>query len=172
MITLDTPAPSQAAVPALDEAMIVALWPTAYRIAWLVLRDHMAAEDVAQESCVQAVLKHRQLRQPEALHGWFRSLVTNLAISARRGMERRQKRDAAVVEPEFRTEPDVAVQFDLGNAIAQLDDDLRLPLVLVYFGGFTSTDVARKLGIAPSTVRCRLIEARNFLRPILECSHA
>lgn len=172
MTTLDIPAPSQAEGLDADEALLSTLWPTAYRIAWLILRDHMAAEDVAQESCIQAVLKRRHLRRPEALHGWFRALVTNLAISARRRSDRRSRRDAGVIGVERATDSDVSRDVDLADAIARLDDDLRLPVVLVYFGGFTSVDVARKLGIAPSTVRCRLIEARNVLRPLLECSHA
>lgn len=171
-MTLAVPAPSQAAGLEDDEALLSALWATAYRIAWLILRDHMAAEDVAQESCVRAVLKRRFLREPEAMHGWFRTLVTNLAISARRRTDRRSRGDAAVIRDEHSTDRDVSGELDLADAIAQLDDELRLPVVLVYFGGFTSIDVARKLGIASSTVRCRLIAARNLLRPLLECSHA
>ena len=170
-LTLNGRAASQATALDADDALLAELWPTAYRIAWLILRDHMAAEDIAQESCVRAILKRRDLRQPQALHGWFRTLVTNLAITAHRRTERRQRRDAIPDRLERATDPDASGQLDLAHAIAQLDDELRVPVVLVYLAGFTSTEVARKLGIASSTVRCRLIAARNVLRPMLECSH-
>jgi RNA polymerase sigma-70 factor, ECF subfamily len=149
---------------------ILALWPTAYRIARLILRDDMAAEDVAQESCVRALQRRSQLRDDAALAPWFRSLVTHLALSARRRAERRRKRETPVEEhfDAASTSSDSAATLDLAAALERLDDSLRLPLVLVYHGGFTSVEVGRYLSIAPATVRYRLAVARNTLRPLLE----
>ena len=156
--------------PAVDatDGTILALWPTAYRIARLILRDAMMAEDVAQESCVRALQRRSQIRDASALEPWFRSLVTHLALSARRRVERRRKREAPVDE---RTEMasvsfDPSTAVDLAAAIERLGDDLRLPLILVYYGGSAGVEVARQLAIAPATVRYRLAVARNALRPL------
>jgi RNA polymerase sigma-70 factor (ECF subfamily) len=161
-------APLAAATDDVEET-ILALWPTAYRIAKLVLRDHMAAEDVAQESCVRALAKRKQLRDPIALESWFRALVTHRALSARRRIERQLLRETSGVErSEHSPQSDGAAAVDLAVAIENLDDDLRLAVILVYYGGYTSVQAASRLGIAASTVRYRLAEARKALRPLLE----
>jgi RNA polymerase sigma-70 factor, ECF subfamily len=155
------------------EALILGLWPTAYRIAWLILRDEMAAEDVAQESCLRAIQRRSQLRDPSAMTAWFRSLVSHFALSRRRQSERRSHREAPLDDRcEIPSIVDLSAHIDLAAAIERLGDELRVPLVLVCYGGFTSSEVARRLKIAPATVRYRLAAARNVLRPLLEVHDA
>jgi DNA-directed RNA polymerase specialized sigma24 family protein len=61
-----------------------------------------------------------------------------------------------------------AESHDLVKAIDGLDDALRLPIILTYYGGFNSAEIGRRLGVAAATVRYRLATARNMLRPLLE----
>lgn len=151
------------------EAAILELWPTAYRIAWLMLRDEMAAEDVAQESCLRAIQRRSQLRDPTAMTAWFRSVVSHLALSHRRQSDRRRRSESPLDDRcEIPGAVDMCAHVDLASAIERLGDELRIPLVLVCYGGFTSSEVARRLKIAPATVRYRLATARNILRPLLE----
>ncbi len=150
----------------LDRA-ILALWPTAYRIACLVLRDADAAKDVAQESCVQALQRREQLRDPDAVSPWFRALVANAALAHRRSRDRRLRREDAYVAQTTQAVASFADAVDLADALTRLDDDLRLPLVLFYYGGFTSAEIGKRLGIPAATVRYKLATARTALRPLL-----
>jgi RNA polymerase sigma-70 factor (ECF subfamily) len=157
---------------AVDRA-IIALWPTAYRIAWLILRDHMAAEDVAQESCIHAIRSRQQLRDDSALSAWFRSIVTRLALSALRCTIRaRRHEEPAAQQRELATPFDPSTAHDLLIAIERLSDELRIPLILAYYNGYTSREIAKRLGLAPATIRYRLAVARNAIRPLLEISNS
>jgi RNA polymerase sigma-70 factor (ECF subfamily) len=150
----------------LDRA-ILALWPTAFRIASLIVRDAEAAKDIAQEACVRALRHRSQLRDPDAVAPWFRALVANAALAERRKRDRRERREAAYVDGATTVPADVAEVVSLADALARLGDDLRLPLVLFYYGGFTSAEIGKRLGIPAATVRYRLATARATLRPLL-----
>jgi RNA polymerase sigma-70 factor, ECF subfamily len=147
---------------------ITTLWPTAYRIAWLILRDRMVAEDVAQESCVQALQRRSQLRDPDALIPWFRALVSNLALSARRKLDRRHRAELPESHYLETAGNKDSRDLDLARAIDKLNDDLRIPLVLFYYGGFSSLEIGRRLHIPAPTVRYKIAGARERLRLILE----
>jgi RNA polymerase sigma-70 factor (ECF subfamily) len=147
---------------------ISALWPTAYRIAWLILRNKMSAEDVAQESCIRALQHRSQLRDPSAMVPWFRSLVSKLALSTRRKMLRRQYIEISEVSVQEDCSHDGFRNLDLADAIDRLGDNLRIPLVLFYYGGFSSDEIGRCLGSPSGTIRYKISVARDRLRPILE----
>jgi RNA polymerase sigma-70 factor (ECF subfamily) len=151
----------------IDQA-ILALWPTAYRIARLILRDDDAARDVAQESCMRALQKREQLRNPNAVAPWFRVLVSNLALTQKRRAERRAGREVELSDqlPQIATEPSASL--DLAAALARLSDDVRLPLILHCYVGLSSAEIGKQLRIPAATVRYKIATARTMLRPQLE----
>jgi hypothetical protein len=53
------------------EALVRSIWPDVFRIAWSVLRNHVAAEDAAQDACAQIAAKIATLRAPEAFTVWL-----------------------------------------------------------------------------------------------------
>jgi RNA polymerase sigma-70 factor, ECF subfamily len=150
------------------DATLSVMWPLAYRIALLVLKDHMSAEDVAQEACVKAMQSHKTLRDPVAFDSWFRMIATRLALTSYRRHQRTYRHEVSVDRL-----PDVEVtstadDADLCRAVMSLPDEFRLPLVLTYVCGFTSSEIGVRLRIPPGTVRYRLVRARDLLRPQLE----
>jgi RNA polymerase sigma-70 factor (ECF subfamily) len=150
-----------------DQA-ILTLWPTAYRIARLILRDEDAAQDVAQDSCMRALQQRTQLRNPNAIAPWFRVLVSNLALTHKRQAARRAHREIDLPDDLPLIAPEPSACLDLAHAIARLSDDTRLPLVLHYYAGFSSAEIGKRLKIPAATVRYRLAAARTMLRPQLE----
>jgi RNA polymerase sigma-70 factor (ECF subfamily) len=151
-----------------EEALLEQLWPRAYRLAFLILRDHMASEEVAQESCFRAVLARGRLRDENKFDSWFKSIVTREALSARRSRARLRSREEIVADvPEGAAVADAAHDPDLANALSAMPDDARVPLVLFYYCGFTSDAIGRHLGIKAATIRYRLSAARDQLRKIL-----
>ncbi|MFD1675907.1 RNA polymerase sigma factor [Alicyclobacillus fodiniaquatilis] len=61
---------------------------------------------------------------------------------------------------------------DVHQAVMELPDDLRLPLMMQTVGGMTSRDIQEALGIPAGTVRYRLTVARRQLRSKLQLGEA
>jgi RNA polymerase sigma-70 factor (ECF subfamily) len=57
---------------------------------------------------------------------------------------------------------------ELWNAVAALDEKHRLPVILRYYQGFSTAEVAQLLGISEGTVHSRLFTARERLRAHLK----
>ena len=138
-------------------------WDWGYRLAWRLLRNREAAEDVAQEACAVAIRSLNELREPAMYRAWFYRIVTRIAVrTARRPL----------TEPIERIDPaaiahDVEDALDVNAAIDSLGETLRVPILLFYAFGMPSAEIARALRIPDGTVRWRLAEGRRQLRIIL-----
>ena len=70
-------------------AVLVARYERAVRATALaVLRDHHAAQDVAQEAFVSAYEKLGRLRKPATFGGWVIAIARNTALTAGRRRSR------------------------------------------------------------------------------------
>lgn len=68
----------------------------------------------------------------------------------------------------FRINEDPDIKEIVRNAIAQLPDKLRIPLVLRDMEGFSYQEIAETLNCEIGTVKSRIFRAREALRKILE----
>jgi RNA polymerase sigma-70 factor (ECF subfamily) len=143
------------------EDLVRAIWPDVFRIAWSVLRNHVAAEDAAQDACAQVAAKITTLRSPEAFTVWlYRTTV--------RAATRYHAIPLDTLPDDLRTDqPAVEDRLDLGAQIVRLPRDLRIVVVLRYFLDCTSAEIGAILGIPAPTVRFRLAAARTRLRDAL-----
>jgi RNA polymerase sigma-70 factor (ECF subfamily) len=57
---------------------------------------------------------------------------------------------------------------ELWNAVTELDEKHRLPIILRYYQGFSTSEIARLLEIGEGTVHSRLFTARERLRAHLK----
>jgi RNA polymerase sigma-70 factor (ECF subfamily) len=168
------PALARAASDGDYEALIRAIWPNAYRIAWSILRERGAAEDAAQAACATICAKLSTLADTRAFIGWAYRIIVSHARDHARARSRLQLRetigygDAASMS--MRDDP--TERLDLETAISRLPESLRLALELHYFVGLTSQEVGAALGVPAATVRFRLMMARRRLRPLLRDSTA
>ncbi|MDP9868839.1 MULTISPECIES: RNA polymerase sigma factor [Streptosporangium] len=117
--------------------------------------------DAVQEALI-AVFRHlRELREPEALHGWARAIAVREAV-------RIAKRDARSRPEELGELPsreDVERAVDVQDVLERLSPEHRAVLVLRDLEGVPEEDAARSLRVAPGTVKSRLHRAReNFRR--------
>ncbi len=137
------------------------IWPDVFRIAWSVLRNHVAAEDAAQDACAQVAAKITTLRAPEAFTVWLYRTTVRAAT----------RYHATPLDPlpdDLRTDQAaVEDRLDLGAQIVRLPRDLRIVVVLRYFLDCTSAEIGAILGIPAPTVRFRLARARTRLRDAL-----
>ena len=150
-----------------DAAALAALversWDWAYRLAWRLLRNREAAEDVAQESCAAAMRALPGLREPATYRVWFHRIVAHNAVRHARApmTESIERIDLAAVAH------DVDDALDLNAAIDALSETLRVPVLLFYAFDMPTAEIARALGIPDGTVRWRLADGRRRLRIIL-----
>lgn len=147
-----------------QERLMETVWPLAFRIAWGVLRDAAAAQDCAQDSCVRLLSGIAHLRDPRAFFGWFYRIVYREAIARLRKSARNVP---FAQKPDTGTENDVVDRIDLQRSIAALPISLRFPLIMHYYAGLDSAEIARIMGIPAATVRFRLMLARRRLRGAL-----
>ncbi len=146
------------------ERLIAAAWPEAYKIAWSVLRDAGLAEDAAQEACVSMARSLPTLKNPEAFRGWFSQIVVNRAISVARKRPQTQALDTIT---DHAVHADACASLDLHNALAGLSVMQRSVVILTYYTGLNSAEIATAAGIPRSTVRFHLMLARRALRRAL-----
>lgn len=146
------------------EPLIEAAWPEAYRLAASILRDRSLAEDVAQEACATMARSLHALNDARSFASWLYRIVTNHAMNAARKRRATVPIDAAVVGNAHFDSTDA---LDLYNALAALPIDQRAAIVLHYYAGLNSFEIAKALGVAAPTVRFRIMLARRALAKAL-----
>lgn len=128
--------------------------------------DHGHAEDLLQESFVQAWQRLDQLRDPERFGGWLKQVAVNRALGDRRRL-RAAGDDTALAHLADVEPPWPSADLDLERAIAALPERARHVLVLFCLEGYSHEEIARTLGIEAGTSKGQLHRARNLLREAL-----
>jgi len=140
-------------------------------LAYGLLRDPGAADDVVQDATLAALL-HAPAGDAE-LAPWLSRVVRNFVARRRRGEARRSEHEgrAAPRRPEpspAETVERLDLQRTLVDAVLAIEEPLRTTLVLRYFEGKSSAEIARLQGIPAGTVRWRLQRGLQALRERLD----
>ena len=143
----------------------------AYRVALRLLAQPADAEDVAQDSLVQAWHSLPGFRAEASFASWLYRIVVNKSRDAAR-RTRPLPVDLSVGDPPPAAglAPDAAQVVEttqraaaLHTAIAALPFELRAPLVLRELEQCSYAEIAHVLGLSEPTVRGRLARARAVL---------
>jgi RNA polymerase sigma-70 factor (ECF subfamily) len=149
------------------DRLFAALRPEMLRFAWWLARDRAVAEDVVQEALLRAWRSRDTLKDPAAARGW---LLTIVRREHARLYERKRLEITDLDEVIAAEDPQLATDGDdlagLRQAITQLPDEYRVPLVMQLLGGFTTAEIAQELALSTGAVLTRLFRARNRLRRI------
>jgi RNA polymerase sigma-70 factor (ECF subfamily) len=160
-----------------DEVALGALYDrygrVAYGVASRVLRDQALAEDAVQEAFLalwrSADAYRRERAKPST---WILTLVHRRAVDLVRREGRRQAEPldeapeatgAAVPEEADLRDRRAAVQ----AALRQLPDDQRQALELAYYGGYTQSELAERLGVPLGTIKSRMFTGLTRLRELV-----
>lgn len=143
--------------------------PRVYHAACLILRDPIAAEDVAQETFLRAAKAGLRIAPGADASRWLYRVAVNLSLNmlrSRRREERALARHGA--DPEEAPEGPDGVEARLtsatvAEALGKLPERLRVPLILRYYLDLSEREMASLLGIRQGTVKSRLHEARSVL---------
>jgi len=147
----------------------------AYGLALRILRDESLAEDAVQDAFL-AVWRTAPRFLPERgkASTWILTLVHRRAVDLVRREERRR---ADVLDPEAEAgdrSPPVDEEAWLRlqrervqSALRQLPDQQREAIELAYYGGFTQSELAERLGQPLGTIKSRMFLGLGRLRELL-----
>ena len=145
----------------------------AYGLALRVLRDEALAEDAVQDAFI-AIWRTAARFVPEKgkASTWILTLVHRRAVDVvRREQRRRADTLEHVAEPGGRAVDEEAwlrLQRErVQDALRQLPDQQREALELAYYGGFTQSELAERLGHALGTIKSRMFLGLARLRELL-----
>jgi RNA polymerase sigma-70 factor, ECF subfamily len=140
-----------------------------WRIAFLSVREEMAAEELTQDTFLRAYGALAGWRGDASMRTWLATICRRLCID-----RARLKKVEAVIAPDLEavagstSETDtLADRFDLQAALDQLPDDDREAFLLVHHYGYSSFEAATLVGVPASTVRSRVGRARERLAAAL-----
>lgn len=142
-----------------------------FRIAIGMLGAVEDAEDVVQDLCLALPQKLRGFRGEAKVTTWLHKVVTNAVLDRIRASARRARTDgwADWIKAQSHAQ---AEQRDrliwLAEALATLDDDLRVTAVLLVEDGMSQADAAEILGVAQGTVAWRMSEIKKRLRALAQ----
>jgi RNA polymerase sigma factor (sigma-70 family) len=147
---------------------------TAYGLALRVLRDRALAEDAVQEAFFVA-WRTADTFMPERARAstWLLTLVHRRAVDlVRREQYRRAEPIEVVGEQAGGGAADEAVWLRYERervqaALRQLPDQQREALELAYYGGFSQSELAERLGQPIGTIKSRMFNGLGRLRDLL-----
>jgi RNA polymerase sigma-70 factor (ECF subfamily) len=138
-----------------------------------VLRDEELAEDAVQEAFLTAWRTcARFVPERASARAWLLTLVHRRAVDLVRRQERR-KAEPLEGAPEPESPPadeDALLRLErdrVVRALAQLPDREREALELAYYGGFTQSELAERLGQPLGTIKSRMFSGLARLRDLL-----
>lgn len=139
-------------------------------------RDSACADDLAQQSFLQAWRQLRTLRSPGAFGGWLRRIAVNTWLQDIRARGELTSESAAG-EPAERAsepshEPTIAEQLDLDQALSQLAPNERLCIVLAYGERMSHREVADATDLPLGTVKSHIARGTARLRELLRAYEA
>ena len=138
-----------------------------YVTARSILSEDQDCADAIQETIVKAFSKINSLKQDAYAKTWLIRILINECYNVLRQKSRQIPMDVegemaakAAVEPKDYS--------DLYRAVSQLQEDLRMPVVLYYGEDFSVREIAQVLEISEGAVQKRLARARQNLKRLLE----
>jgi RNA polymerase sigma-70 factor (ECF subfamily) len=145
-----------------------------------VLQNEDDAGDLAQETFVRVYQNRAKFNPAARFSTWLYTIATNLARSQFRWRARRPQVSLEAENPETghdfreslsdaRPSPSESIQAQervesIRNAIAELPDDLRTPLVLFEYEQKSQSEIAAILDCSAKAVEMRIYRARQQLK--------
>jgi RNA polymerase sigma-70 factor (ECF subfamily) len=138
-----------------------------FALAYRILRDPHAAEDVLQDALITIWRELPGLRESDRFEAWVHRILIHTCYA----QSRRDKRRMSVIRPLAADDPEapddaqtVIDRDELERIFRRLPVDQRAVFVLHHYTGLPLVEVADTLGIPAGTARSRLHYATRALR--------
>ena len=130
-------------------------------------RDPSLADDLAQQTLLQAWRSLHTLRTTGAFTAWLRRLALNAWLQhVRQGAP--QARPVEETVTEFASDSRVGMQLDLDRALAQLREEVRLCVVLAYHENMSHDEISAATALPLGTVKSHIRRGAEQLRALLD----
>ena len=138
------------------EALFRRHWPSAYRAAFLIVHDHAAAEDIAQEAFLAAIRRLDRFDRRRRFSPWLYAIVANRAIDWTRACAARPENARQPPESAAPEQAPGPYSEDVLAALRELSAEHRAVVVLRYVLEYTPGEIAKALELPRGTVNSRL----------------
>ena len=149
------------------QKLVDAHYAALYRYAYRLSGSASDAEDLTQDAFCQAQAKLGQLRDPCRAKAWLFSILRNAFLHRVRADKHGHlvPLDGVGDLPELPPEPLPEIEPErLQQALNELPEVFRTPIILYYFEDFSYRDIAEQMDLPIGTVMSRLARAKAFLR--------
>jgi RNA polymerase sigma-70 factor (ECF subfamily) len=143
-----------------------------YNVCYRIVRDEASAEDVLQESFINAFKNLDSYRGDSAFGAWLKRIVVNKSLThlSKRKLERMPEGNHfdVMVEEQDDFEGFPLTVETVKAAILQLPDGYRTVLSLYLLEGYDHEEIAQVLGISESTSKSQFSRSKKKLLAILK----
>src|ERR671936_245546 len=145
----------------------------AYGLALRILRDESLAQDAVQEAFLAVWRSARSFERGRAKPStWIMTFVHRRAVDLVRREERRRgdPLEAAPQQAEVGSDEIAALhtqRLAVQQALARLPPEQREALELAYYGGYTQSELAERLGQPLGTIKSRMFAGLSRLRDLV-----
>ncbi len=134
-----------------------------YRVAKSILRNDEDCADAIQSAILKAFDKLDTLKQKKYFTTWLTRILINECYQIIRS-----HREQVSYEDYMENQESPQEGGEVYEAVMELEEMYRMPVVLYYIEGYSVKEVASILEINVSNVKVRLSRARNMLKDILK----
>lgn len=145
---------------------LVAPWrDDLYRYAFWLCRDAHLADDVVQEAMLRAYRSLDKLKDETLVKTWLLTIVRreHARVYERKRLETRDIDDLSAADTALLATSEDSDVDDMRQAIFELADEYREPLVLQVLMGMSTVEIAEALELKQGAVLTRLHRARKKL---------
>lgn len=153
------------------DALVETYYQALYRFAFSLAKNPGDAADLTQQTFLIWARKGSALRDPDKVKSWLFTTLYREFLRVRRRGRHRADLDPESLEAELpRVDPEIVRTLDARSAVEALDevDEVyRWPLILFYLDGQSYKDIAAILEVPIGTVMSRLSRGKAQLKDIL-----
>ncbi len=135
-----------------------------FHLALIRMPNRQDADDLAQETFLQAYRKLNTFDQCYSFKTWLFTICVNLGKNRLRGLARRREVHHPDIENSASASGDGHLsRIDLTNALYKIPEAIRVPLVLKHLEGFSYEEIAFTMKIGLSAAKMRVKRGRDQL---------
>ncbi|MEG6616085.1 sigma-70 family RNA polymerase sigma factor [Peptococcaceae bacterium 1198_IL3148] len=133
-----------------------------YKTAYGILGNEHDAADAIQETLLKSYRDIHKLRDPQQFKNWLCRILVNRCIDVVRQRQRTTPVEQIWLPDTVEHNSDI--KMDISQAVAELDEQYRVVIVLRFFQDMTINDIAKVLNCPTGTVKSRIYRALQKMK--------